>query len=87
VSVDSIDFITSNALISTNITLEEGIEPEIAVGLKIVDGRLETNQAISSKNVVVVDTTPTQDNELTSKTYVVALIANLQAQIDAMATT
>jgi hypothetical protein len=87
VSVDSIDFITSNALISTDITFEEGSGPEYGVAIKIVDGRIETNQEISSKNVVVADTTPTLDNELTSKSYVDALIANLQAQIDAMATT
>jgi SepF-like predicted cell division protein (DUF552 family) len=46
------------------------------------------NQEISTKNVVVTDTTPIQNNELTSKSYVdTLLIANLQAQIDAMTTT
>ena len=74
-------------MISTDITFEEGSGPEYGVAIKIVDGRIETNQEISSKNVVVADTTPTLDNELTSKSYVDALIANLQAQIDAMATT
>ena len=83
-SIDSTDFITSTALISTDLTFGTGQEPEIAVALKIVDGRLETNQEISTKNVIVADTTPTLDNELTSKAYVDALIANLQAQIDAM---
>jgi hypothetical protein len=84
VSIDSTDFITSIALISTDLTFGEGQEPEIAVALKIVDGRLESNQEISSKKVIVEDTTPTLGNELTSKLYVDALIANLQAQIDAM---
>jgi hypothetical protein len=83
-SIDSTDFITSTALISTDLTFGTGQEPEIAVALKIVDGRLETNQEISTKNIIVADTTPTLDNELTSKAYVDALIAILQAQIDAM---
>jgi len=87
VSIDSTDFITSTALISTDITFGEGQGPEVAIGLKIVDGRLETNQEISTKNVIVTDTTPTLDNELTSKLYVDTLIANLQAQIDAITTT
>ena len=85
-SSDSTDFITSNALISTDLTFGAGQEPEIAIGLKIVDGRLETNQQISTKNVIVTDTTPIQNNELTSKSYVDTLIASLQAQIDAMTT-
>jgi len=86
VSVDSTDYITSTALISTDLTFAAGQEPEVAIGLKIVDGRLETNQEISTKNVIVTDTTPSLDNELTSKLYVDTLIANLQAQIDAMTT-
>ena len=73
-SSDSTDFITSNALISNDITFGDGQEPEIAIGLKIVDGRLEMNQEISTKNVVVTDTTPIQNNELTSKAYVDTLI-------------
>ena len=84
VSSDSTQFITSTALISTDITFSEESAPEIAVALKIVDGRLETNQEISTKNVVVIDTTPIQNNELTSKLYVDTLIAHLQAQIDSM---
>jgi len=60
-SVDSTDYITSTALISTNLTFGEG-QRTVAIGLKIVDGRLETNQEISTKNVVVTDTTPTIDN-------------------------
>ena len=83
VSSDSTQFITSTALISTDITFGDG-QGTVAIGLKIVDGRLETNQEISTKNVVVTDTTPTIDNELTSKLYVDTLIANLQAQINAM---
>ena len=75
--------ITSDALIS-NATLAKVPEPEYGVAIKILNGRIESNQEISSKNVVVADTTPTLDNELTSKAYVDALIANLQAQIDAM---
>ena len=86
-SSDSTDFITSNALISNDITFGDGQEPEIAIGLKIVDGRLEMNQEISTKNVIVTDTTPIQNNELTSKAYVDTLIASLQAQIDAMTNT
>ena len=83
VSSDSTQFITSTALISTDITFGDG-QGTVAIGLKIVDGRLETNQEISTKNVVVTDTTPTIDNELTSKLYVDTLIANLQAQINAI---
>jgi hypothetical protein len=74
----------SNALISTDITFSEENDPEIAETLKIVDGRLEPNQEISTQNIVVVDTTPIQNNELTSKLYVDTLIAHLQAQIDSM---
>ena len=66
VSSDSTQFITTNALISTDLTFAAGQEPEVAIGLKIVDGRLEMNQEISTKNVVVTDTTPIQNNELTS---------------------
>jgi hypothetical protein len=55
ISSVSTQFITSNALISTDITFGEENAPEIAVALKLVDGRLETNQEISTKNIVVVD--------------------------------
>ena len=61
--------ITSDALIS-NATFANLPEPEYGVAIKILNGRIESNQEMSCKNVVVADTTPTQDNELASKLYV-----------------
>lgn len=84
--------ITSDAKIYTDITFAEGAdyggdtggEPEYSVAIKIQNGRLESNQEISARNVVVTNTTPYYDTELTSKFYVDTLIAQLNARIDAM---
>jgi hypothetical protein len=76
--------ITSDASISTDITYNTDIVTEVGVALKIEDGRLEINQEISAKNVVITDTTPTENNELTSKLYVDTLNANLQTTLDAL---
>ena len=76
--------ITSDASISTDITYNTDMETEVGVALKIEDGRLEINQEISAKNVVITDTTPTENNELTSKLYVDTLNANLQTTLDAL---
>jgi hypothetical protein len=82
VSGKSTTNITSDALVSTDISYATNILTEVGVALKIEDGRLEINQEISAKNVVITDTTPTQNNELTSKLYVDSLNANLQSDLD-----
>jgi len=82
VSGKSTTNITSDALVSTDISYATNILTEVGVALKIEDGRLEINQEISAKNVVITDTPPTQNNELTSKLYVDSLNANLQSDLD-----